>query len=188
MSVWTSSSGTLRPVNENSPSSGLWNSWKTASSPASWRYLRPRDVALEEEDLGDLLLALLLGDHEAPRLVRADERLDHGREVEEPQVALELLAGGARDLERGRLEPLGEHQAQVAGEGRQRVHQVEEDRLLDREQLGVLRRAHGGAARRAGEERQLAQHLAGAEIGDRHRLGAVAWEWTATSSTPLLTM
>ena len=38
MSVCTSSSGTLRPVNENSPSSGLWNSWKTASSPASWRY------------------------------------------------------------------------------------------------------------------------------------------------------
>ena len=37
MSVWTSSSATLRPVNENSPSSGLWKSWKTASSPARWR-------------------------------------------------------------------------------------------------------------------------------------------------------
>ena len=36
-SLCTSPSRTSRPVNENSPSIGLWNSWNTASSPASWR-------------------------------------------------------------------------------------------------------------------------------------------------------
>ena len=34
-SVCTSSSATGRPVKENSPSSGAWKSWKTASSPVS---------------------------------------------------------------------------------------------------------------------------------------------------------
>ena len=46
--------GPVRPVNENSPSSGDWKSWKTASSPDEVPHPGPRDVALEEEDLGDL--------------------------------------------------------------------------------------------------------------------------------------
>ena len=37
ISTCTSSSRTSRPVNEKSPSNGLWKSWKTASSPTSWR-------------------------------------------------------------------------------------------------------------------------------------------------------
>ena len=56
---------------------------------------------------------------------------------------------------------------------RQRPHQVEKDRPLDHEELGVLGRAHGGAAGRAREQGQLAEHLAGAEVGDRLRLGCV---------------
>src|SRR5262249_2999953 len=137
--------------------------------------LRARDVALEEEDLGQLLLARVLRDLERAGLVRADQGLDDRREVEEAEVALELLARGPRHLERRGLEPLGEHEAEVAGEGRERLHEVEEHRLLEREQDGLLRRPHGRAPRRAGEERELAQDLARAEVGHGHRLDPVRW-------------
>ena len=45
--------------------------------------------------------------------------------------------------------------------------------LVDREHLGVLRRAHGGAAGRAGQQRQLAEDLAGPQVGDHDRFGPV---------------
>ncbi len=53
-------------------------------------------------------------------------------------------------------------------------HQVQEHRFLDGEQLRPLRAAGRGAARRAGEQRQLPEHLSGAEIGDGHGLRGVA--------------
>ena len=37
ISLCTSSSRTSRPVKEKSPSTVLWKSWKTASSPTSCR-------------------------------------------------------------------------------------------------------------------------------------------------------
>jgi hypothetical protein len=37
MSAWTSSSATVLPVKEKSPSNELWKSWKTASSPVNCR-------------------------------------------------------------------------------------------------------------------------------------------------------
>ena len=48
-----------------------------------------------------------------------------------------------------------------------------EDGLLEREQLGVLRRARGGAARGSGEQGQLAQHFARPQERDRDRLRGV---------------
>jgi hypothetical protein len=71
------------------------------------------------------------------------------------------------------LEPPGEEDAQVAREGGQQVHQVEEDGLLDREQLGVLGRADRGAAGGARDQRQLPDHLSDPEVGDDHRVRAV---------------
>src|SRR6185503_4022628 len=131
------------------------------------------DVALEEEDLRDLLLAPLLRHHEAARLVRPDEGLDDGGEIEELQVALELLRGGAGHLQRGGLEPLGQDEAEVPAEGRQRLHEVEEDGLLQGEQLRPLRRARRRRARRSGEERELAEHFALAEVGHGDGIGGV---------------
>jgi hypothetical protein len=146
MSDCTSSSGTVLPVKENSPSSG---------------------VSLEEEDLGDLLLAAVLGHHEVARLVRADEGLDHGGEIEELEVPLELLRP-PRQLQRRRLQPPRQHPAEAAGERGKAGHEVQEDGLLQREQHRVLRRADGRRPRRARQQGQLAEDLAGAEVGDRH--------------------
>ena len=83
------------------------------------------------------------------------------------------LPDGPRHLEGRRLEALRQHHAEVAREGGQDVHQVEEDGLVHGEQLGVLGGAHGGAAGRAGEQRQLPDHLAGAQVGDHDRLRPV---------------
>src|SRR5262249_32196266 len=74
-----------------------------------------RDVALEEEDLGDLVLPALLGDDQGARLVRADQGLDDRGHAEEFEVALPLLARARpRHLQRRGLEPARENDAEVA--------------------------------------------------------------------------
>ena len=67
-----------------------------------------------------------------------------------PRGTFRVVASSRRASTRQRLR---------AKAGRRR-HEVEEDGLLEREQLRVLGRAHGRRPRRAGEQRQLAQHLA----------------------------
>jgi hypothetical protein len=63
---------------------------------------RARDVALVEEDVGHLLPAVLLADVQGARLLGRDQRLDDGGQVEEAQVALELLVEGRGALRAAR--------------------------------------------------------------------------------------
>ena len=126
MSAWTSSSCTFRPVKEKSPSSGDWKSWNTASSPTRFFTLARAMLPLKKKI--SATLSSVLGDDQVARLVRADEGLDDGGQVEEAEVALELLARALGHLQGRGLQPPRQDQAEVPGEGGQARHQVQEDR------------------------------------------------------------
>ena len=137
--------GRCFPVKENSPSSGDWKSWKTASSPVRCRTLARAMLPLKKKISAMLLLAALLRDRSGcpsgGSRSASGSRWPGRRTAGCPGAAWRTARGTLRVVASRRR---ASTRQRFRGERGQRHHQVEEDRLLEREELGLLGRAHRG--------------------------------------------